>query len=100
MNVPDSMSKPYCFGLPAITVGEGLTKALKAREPLSSPLYGNVNAHVDCTGQSVFDICLHPLGSPIRSVTCGISESPGVSQLYTLRFSPLNRSPSEWVFYN
>jgi len=98
VNVYDCKSKPYCFGLPAMTTGEGLTNPLKARDPeLRCPIYGNVN-NGDSVMSSVLDVPSHPLGVWTKSFTPGISESPGAPILQTLRSSPLNPSPSKWVF--
>ena len=86
VNVHDFISKPYRSGVPAMTIGEGLTKALKARDPaLRSPPYGNVNANVADSVSSGLDVPLHELASSIKSFNFGISEFPISSRLQTLR---------------
>ena len=101
VNVHDSISKldSYRSGVTAIAIAEGLTNAVKARDPtLRSSTYGNADASAKYSAPSVSDGRPRPLAASTRSSGSGTSKSPRVSPLQTLRSSPFHLSPQAELF--
>jgi hypothetical protein len=106
-------SKVYDGTVPAVTMGDGRTKASIAREPFSRRvLWGNVNARSTGMDSSPWRVLswtvswrrYGSLGSCLMLTTRSLSKGVGgvgdsSSLLQMARSSPSQRSPHSWEFW-